>query len=387
MKEPPRLSRRKFMGGLAATIACLGADREAGLSAESSAPPILKSGGRKGSVTGYDSFAKLSFNENPYGPSATVLEAMTQAFKFANRYGAPDSGLVGALAAHHGVGVENILLGAGSTEILEVAASAFLAGHKKVVGVEPTFGTVYEFATGLQAGSIVLPLLPDYRQDMAALVKAARDNVRQVGFVYLCNPNNPTGLIVSKEEVRQLLDGVPENIPVLIDEAYHHFVEDPRYETSVNAVREKRPVIVSRTFSKIAALAGMRLGYAIAQASLIERLRPFTGNMHINTLVKWGAVAALNDATTRSEVKNKTVELRKKTTTELAGLGYRVLPSETNFFMVHLRRPVSPVIQAFRQKGILVGRPFPPMLEYLRVSVGTADEMARFMAAFKEILT
>ncbi len=386
MKTELIVSRRKFMGGLASTVGYIG------MLTGAEAWPQLGAGsreaiaGRRAAFDEYDSLAKLSFNENPYGPSPPVLDAMTQAFKFANRYGAPDSGLVSVIAAHHGVGPENVLLGAGSTEILEAAASAFLAGQKKVVGVEPTFGTVYEFATGLQAGAIVLPLLPDHRQDVPAMIKAAKENHRDVGFVYLCNPNNPTGLIVRKREVDQLLGEIPEKMPVLIDEAYHHFVEDPEYATSVPRVIEGRPVIIARTFSKIAALAGMRLGYAIAPQPLIEKMRPHTGNMHVNVLAKWAGAAALKDTAGQSHVRTTTIELRKKTVTELKRLGYNVLPSETNFFMVHVRRAVLPVIRAFREKGILVGRPFPPMLEHLRVSVGTADEMERFVKAFKAIV-
>ena len=370
------------MGGLAATAGCIGLSRRFGLAAGAEQVSNLDSGQEPDR---YDSLAKLSFNENPYGPSPIVLEAMSKAFKYANRYGYPDSGLVSALAAHHGVSANNILLGAGSTEILEAAAGAFLDGHKKVVGVEPTFSTVYEFATGLKAGSIMLPLLPNHQQDIAAMIKAAKQNNREVGFVYLCNPNNPTGVFVSRNSVRQLLEGIPENIPVLIDEAYHHFVEHPDYASSVPYVLEGRPVVIARTFSKIAALAGMRLGYAVAPSSLIQQMRPHLGTMHINVLAKFAGRAALKDAEGQNRVKSTTLELRKKTAAELTRLGFEVLPSEANFIMVNIRRSVIPIIQSFRQKGILVGRPFPPMLEYLRVSIGTADEMQRFMSALKSI--
>jgi histidinol-phosphate aminotransferase len=151
-------------------------------------------------------------------------------------------------------------------------------------------------------------------------------------------------------------------------------------------VIEGRPVIVARTFSKIAALAGMRLGYGIAPAGLIARMRPFAGSMTINVLAKWAGVAALKDTASMERVRNDILRQRKQTISDLAELGFSVIPSQGNFFMVNIRRNVVPVIQAFRQRGILVGRPFPPMLEHLRVSVGTADEMDRFMKAFKEIV-
>jgi histidinol-phosphate aminotransferase len=205
-----------------------------------------------------------------------------------------------------------------------------------------------------------------------------------VGFVYLCSPNNPTGRIVTKQETAQLLDAMPEDIPVLIDEAYFHFVDDPNYATAVPYVLEGRQVIVTRTFSKIAALAGMRLGYAIAPKALLARLRPW-GTGSINAIVKWGGVAALNDTASQAWVKKVTLELRGRTMAELSTHGYAVVPSDANFFMVHLRRPVAPMVEEFRKKGILVGRPFPALPEHLRVSVGSADEMTRFTVAFKEI--
>jgi histidinol-phosphate/aromatic aminotransferase/cobyric acid decarboxylase-like protein len=191
-------------------------------------------------------------------------------------------------------------------------------------------------------------------------------------------------MVVPKQEVKQIIDNLPKDMPILIDEAYHHFVNTPNYETAIPYVLEGRPVIVARTFSKIAGLAAMRLGYAVAPAPIIQRMRPFAMNS-INVLVKHGGAASLMDTAAQAEVKNKVITLRTKTTDDLKAYGYDVIPSETNFFMVHLGRQVQPVIEEFRQKEVLVGRPFPPMLEHLRVSVGTADEMDRFVVAFKQI--
>jgi histidinol-phosphate aminotransferase len=379
------VSRRRFVGGLAAAVGYAGLRPGAELWAQAGAPTVTAAHAEP-APGNYDALAKLCFNENPYGPPESVLTAMTGAFKYANRYGYPDGGIVQAIAALHGVKPENVLLGAGSTEILDIADSAFLQDGKKVIGVEPTFSTVYEFATGLKASAIRLPLLADHRQDIPAMIKAAKENYKEVGFVYLCNPNNPTGVVVTKQEIKQLLDGIPQDMPVLIDEAYHHFVEDPNYATSVPYVLEGRPVIVARTFSKIVGLAGMRLGYAVAPRALIMRMRPHSSGMSVNAVVKWGGAAALKDTAAQEQVRRDTLRLRKKTTAELESLSFSVIPSETNFFMVNIRRQVGPVIEEFRKRGILVGRPFPPMLEHMRVSVGTADEMNRFMAAFKEIL-
>ena len=379
---PFTVSRRSFLGGLTAAVGSLTA--ESPLAGQSTGPAARQPRPQIG-LDEYDAAAKLAFNENPYGPSEAVMKAMSTAFKYDNRYGYPDGNLVQVLAAHHGVKPENLLLGAGSGEILQVADRAFLVGGRKVVGVSPTFGTVFEYATGVRSESIVLPLREDFGQDVGALASTAKHNYRDVGFIYLCTPNNPTGLVVTRQEVKQLLDGIPEDVPVLIDEAYHHYVDHPQYASSIPYVLEGRPVIVARTFSKIYGLAGMRLGYAVAPAALIERMRPHcTGS--INALVKWAGVTALGDTAAAERVRTTTLQLRRSTTAELEGLGYKVLPSEANFFMVHLRRPVLPAIEEFRARGVLVGRPFPPMVEHLRVSVGTADEMRRFLGAFKEIV-
>jgi len=376
-------SRRGFVGGVATALGYLTLRPPLELSARGLVMPTLApwSGDP---LAEYDAYAKLSFNENPYGPSASVMKAMTNAFKYGNRYNYPDGAIADELAKHHGVPRDNILLGAGSSEILDVVGRTFLEGDRKVIGVEPSFSAVYEHATGIKADVLRLPLLGDYRQDIAAMISAANRNHRDVGFVYVCNPNNPTGRIVTSAEIRQLLDGIPGDVPVLIDEAYHHFVDDPAYSTSVPYVLDGRPVIIARTFSKIAGLAGMRLGYAVGPRYLIERMRPHaTGS--INAIVKWGGVAALRDTASQAAVKTVTMELRARTVSELAGLGFSVIPSEANFFMVDIRRPVQPVIDEFKKKGVLVGRPFPPMNKHLRVSIGTPSEMARFSVAFREI--
>ncbi len=372
-------SRRRFVGGVAAAVGALGLKPSAALFAQGG------TGQFRGSDAEYDAFAKLASNENNWGPPEAVMKAMTNAWKYANRYGYPDGNVVQAIADHHGVKPENILLTAGSSEVLQVVGTTFLLGGKKVLGVDPSYASVYQHASNIKADAIKLPLTKDYRQDIGQIIEAANTNAKDLGFVYLCNPNNPTGVVVTAKEVKQLLDGIPKDMPVLIDEAYHHFVDDPAYGTSMPYVLEGRPVIIARTFSKIAALAAMRLGYAVSTPAIVARMRPFSMNS-INVLVKWGGVASIKDTQGQAEVKSKVVALRNKTTRELEAYGYPVIPSQTNFFMVSLEgRTVQPVIEEFRAKGILVGRPFPPMVQHLRVSIGREDEMDRFMKAFKEI--
>jgi histidinol-phosphate aminotransferase len=378
------VSRRSFVGGFAAALGFLGVGDEIDLFAQARTQGADGAARAGANTNDYDSFAHLSSNENCWGPPESVMKAMNNAWKYSNRYGYPDGNIVAEIAKHHGVKPENILLTAGSGEVLDVVGTAFLPAGKKVLGVEPTYSTVYQHATSIKTSAIKLPLGKDYRQDIPAMIKATNANAAQLGFVYLCNPNNPTGQVVTAKEVKQLLDGIPKDMPVLIDEAYHHFVDNAEYATSVPYVLEGRPVIIARTFSKIAALAGMRLGYAIASKEMIDKMRPYSMGS-INALVKHGGVAALKDTASQANVKKMVLDLRKKTTSELNAYGYETIPSETNFFMVNIGREIQPVIQEFLARKVQVGRPFPPMTTHMRVSIGTADEMAQFMTAFKEI--
>ncbi len=375
-----RFSRRHFVGGAAAAVGALGLRPNSALAALRLPPPP------PGIVPAdpYDDLAKLASNENPYGPSEKMLESMNAAWKYSNRYGYPDGDIVEKIAESHGVGTGNIIMNAGSGETLRVAGIAFLRHEEKVVGVEPTFTTVYRAASGIDADVIERPLLADHTQDIDDLIRVTRRNYRDVGLVYVCNPNNPTGVVVPDDDIRHLLDNIPEDIPVLIDEAYHHFVQDPAYATAVPYIKEGRKVLVTRTFSKIYGMAGLRLGYGIAPEAMIDQMRTYaTGS--VNALARWGAVAALQDHEYETWVKDTTIALRDATMTELRGQGFEVIPSECNFFMVHTGRPASEVRAEFRRRDVAVGRDFPPMLDYLRVSIGTEDEMKRFMAGWNEI--
>src|SRR5580765_8118459 len=320
------VSRRSFVGGFAAALGYLGVGTEIDLFAQGRTQGGAPA--RPGALSNeYDSFAHLSSNENCWGPPESVMKAMNNAWKYSNRYGYPDGGIVQEIAKHHGVKPENILLTAGSGEVLDVVGTTFLPAGKKVLGVTPSYGSVYQHATSIKSEAVLLPLGKDYRQDIPAMIKAAHTNAEKLGFIYLCNPNNPTGLIVTSKEVKQLLDGIPAGMPVLIDEAYHHFVDNPEFATSVPYVLGGRPVIIARAFWKIAALAGMRLGYAIASKEMIDKMRPYSMGS-INALVKHGGVAALRDTASQASVKKMVTDLRKKTTSELNAYGYETIPSE-----------------------------------------------------------
>ena len=372
-------SRRHFVGGVAAAVGALGLRPGAELLAQGQTAQFT------GGEAEYDAYVKLASNENNWGPPDSVMKAMNSAWKYANRYGYPDANVNQVIAEHHGVRRDNILLTAGSGEGLSVMATTYLGPGKKVLGVSPSYASVFQQAANVKADSIQLPLTKDYRQDIGQMIEAANRNARDIGFVYLCNPNNPTGAVVTAKEIKDLLDNIPKDMPVLIDEAYHHYVDDPAYGTAIPYIQEGRKVVVARTFSKIAALAAMRIGYSVAPPDMIREMRVYASNS-VNVLAKWGAVASLKDPAAQADVKTKTLTLRNNTSKVLESWGYAVIPSQTNFFMVSLGdRTVQPVIEEFRKRGILVGRPFPPMLNHLRVSVGTPEDMEKFIQAFKAI--
>src|SRR5580765_6948078 len=214
------VSRRDFVGGIAAALGYLGVASEVDVFAQNRAAGQGAAPRARPTLDDYDSFAKLASNENNYGPPESVMKAMNNAWKYSNRYGYPDGNILQEIAKHHGVKNESILLTAGSGEALDVIGTTFLQNGKKVLGVEPSYSSVYQHATSIKSTAIKLPLGKDYRQDIPAMVKAANARASEIGLVYLCNPNNPTGIVVSKQEVKQLLDGIPKDMPVLIDEAY-----------------------------------------------------------------------------------------------------------------------------------------------------------------------
>ncbi len=389
MEDRNAVSRRKFVGGMAAALGYASTGPNLDLFAQTRGGQGRRAAGPAMSAADaeaqYDAMAKLANNENNFGIPDSVMRAMTEHWKYAGRYGYPGAGTAAAIAEYDGVKPENVMLTHGSGEVLSLIGTALLQGGKKVIGVDPTYNSVYGHATNIKAEVIRIPLTKDYRQPMDQIIEAANKHKAELGFVYICNPNNPTGVIVKKQEIKQLLDSIPATIPVLIDEAYHHYVDDPDYATSMPYVNEGRQVVVARTFSKIAGMAALRIGYAVAPTELLQKMRTYQGGA-INVLAQYGAVAALKDKAAMADVKAKTIALREKTSKDLNALGYEVIPSQTNFFMVGLRREVQPVIQAFREENVLVGRPFPPMTQHLRVSVGTAEEMDRFLVAFRKIM-
>jgi len=340
---------------------------------------------------------RLSSNENPYGPSATALKAMTDGFSLAWRY--PDEHadlLVEELARINSVPLEQVLLGDGSGEILKLAAAAFTNNDKKIVVANPTFEAIARHASVARAEVVKVDLTSDYRHDVqkmlaaangAASGSAATDGAaNSAGLVYICNPNNPTASITPKNELAEFLAKVSPATAVLVDEAYHHYVESSDYESVIPLVKQYPNLIVARTFSKIYGMAGLRCGYCVTQRANIERMRAHQTWDSVNIMALVAALASLKDVEQVSRGRKLNSEVKKNVCAELDSLGYRYIPSHANFMMIDLRREVRPVISALRTRGVEVGRLFPALPNFLRVTIGTAAEMKTFLSAFKEVM-
>lgn len=325
----------------------------------------------------------LNFNESPYGASPRAQAAFRSASGASiTRYHPEDhyDALRNALAAHHGVPANHIRIGAGSTEFLKACDDAFLAGGKSVVVAEPAYEAVLQYAANSQARSTATALTTDHRHDLAKMATAI---TRDTGLVYICNPNNPTGTIVRRDEIATFMAKVPAHVTVLVDEAYAEFVTDPGYESAVKYVKDGRNVIVAKTFSKIHGMAGLRIGYAIAKPEIIAKLVPLTVDFAVLGAAAGAATESMRDtAFTRDVARRNDVE-RTRFVTEMKQLGLSCAESHANFVMVDIRRPIAPIAQAMLAKRIKVGREFTAMPTFLRVTLGTTAEMDAFYPAFR----
>jgi histidinol-phosphate aminotransferase len=208
----------------------------------------------------------------------------------------------------------------------------------------------------------------------------------KTGMVYVCNPNNPTGTIVTGEELEAFLDRVPPTCTVLVDEAYHHFVESPRYRSAIELQDKHDNVVVARTFSKIYGMAGMRLGYAVASPANAALLQSHSSWNNTSQSALAMGLAGLADASVVPDARKRLNDTRRWLCAELAKDGRRYIPSETNFVMIDVGSDVVPIAAAFRDRGIQVGRKFPSMGNWLRVSIGRPEDMQAFVSTLREIV-
>ncbi len=331
-----------------------------------------------------DGTVRLSSNENPLGLSPAAREAVVAAIPDANRYpGDYRAPLMDMLAKHVGVKQENLVLGAGSTEILQMAVQAYQGPQVPLVIAEPTFEDVPRYRQPFAFNMTAVPLTADLEHDITRMREVAEGS-RRPAVVYFCNPNNPTGTITSSADIDAWIADAPETTLFLMDEAYFEYADDPSYWSALKWIDSKPNVIVVRTFSKIFGMAGMRLGYGLAHPDTTQRMREFVMMNNPNVLAAAAGMASLKDEGLMGrsiEVNEASKKIVKETCDEL-DLEY--LPTNTNFIMHRINGELQSYIGRMREAGVRVGRPFPPMLEWNRLSFGLPEEQARWAETLKD---
>lgn len=329
---------------------------------------------------------RLSRNESPYGLSPAASEAVRAAVESKSfRYPIEEpKALEEAIAKRFGVEKENVLLGCGSIEILRMATETFCNSARAAVVAEPTFEAVVSTCPFVRARSIKINLTSDYKHDLTRMLRASHG----AGMIFLCNPSNPAGTFIDKTEVERFVRKLPRGVILLSDEAYADYVSRPDYESCLRYVKEGLPVVISRTFSKIYGMAGLRVGYAIGRKDLIKRMARRRLANNPNQLATAAALAALkNDDAFLSRVRGLNNAVREYVCNELSSMGLAFIPSETNFVMIGVGRPAKPLIEELKKRKVMVGRLFPSMPNHMRVTFGTMEEMKSFIKQFKMVMT
>ena len=372
------LSRRGFLRS--ATIA---AAASAVLELPALAVPVQVEAAHRGDIP--PNAIKLSNNENAYGPSPKSLAAMQMAVAEGNRY--PDRynhQLVEGIAAFHKVAPERVLLGCGSMDILRAATGAFLGPGKALIIPQPTFEAIAEYSQPMGAQTVRVPLDRTYAHDLDAMLASA---AKQPSLIYVCNPNNPTATITPRKDLETVLSKLPANAVVLMDEAYHHFaLGTPGYESFLDHPVNDDRLIVSRTFSKVYGLAGMRIGYAIGAGETLKRLNDFRSIECQNVAGVRAALAGLEDQDYVQMAIRRNARDRQEFFKQAQARGLKPIQSCANFVMMLASRPAPPVIDFFRKKNIEIGRKFPPMDNYVRISLGKPDEMRQFWQVWDQMV-
>jgi len=334
-----------------------------------------------------DEVFKFASNESPIGPSPMAIEAVQAAALESNRY--PDSGcyyLREKLAGKLGVSMDEVVVGRGANELVLVASLVAIDPGDEVVVADPTFIT-YAIAAKMMGGVPIFVPTVNHRHDLKAMAERIGPKTK---IIYVCNPNNPTGTMVTRSEVEEFMAAVPDNVLVVFDEAYYEYITDAEYPESLGYVRQKKNVLVLRTFSKVYSLAGLRVGYGIAKPEIIEYFNRVRLPFNVTHVGQAAAMASLDDSEQVPKARQINDEGMIYLRENLERLGLEVVKdSRTNFLLVNLRRDGVEVCRRLEEMGLIV-RPMKAFRlpdEYVRITVGLPHENERLVQGLERICT
>jgi len=334
---------------------------------------------------------RISSNENPLGPGRAALDAILGKFPEANRYpfnSTPsETDLQAAIAAKLKVKPENIVLGAGSQEILKNSMRAFVTPTRGLVTALPTFENCTGYAKKYKLPLTEVKVDSEFRLDVDPMIAAAS---KGAGLVFFNNPNNPTATVHGVKTVTDMVARIHKASPdtvILIDEAYHDYVTDPSYQTAVPLAMSVPNVIVARTFSKAYGMAGMRIGYAVGTADNVKKLAMLKMPYNVSVFGIGAAIASINDPQHIADERARNTEVRAFTVNALKQMGAKPADSQGNFLFADIGMPAKDFRDACAKQGVMVGRDFPPFEKtHCRISIGTMDEMKKATDVFREVL-
>lgn len=333
---------------------------------------------------GLSNVIKMASNENPLGPSPLALEAVKGYLHKISLY--PDGNcyyLKRALAERYNLQEQNIVVGNGADELITLLGAAYLNPGEEIIMAQPSFSE-YDFSARLMDAVPVYVPCKDFRHDLKAMAAAVTEKTK---IIYVCNPNNPTGTIVTHKELEDFLAELPSNILVVLDEAYNEYVGDPSYPRSLEFLKRGFNVLILRTFSKIYGLAGLRVGYGLADEQVIRDINTVREPFNVNTVAQVAARAALNDKEHLEAVLRVNSIGKEYLAGEFTRMGLFYLPTEANFIFVEVGVDSRELFQKLLHKGVIVrtgdifGYP-----QFIRVSIAKEEENRRFIQVLEECL-
>jgi histidinol-phosphate aminotransferase len=328
--------------------------------------------------------ARLSANENPFGPSPVVKKAIQDTIDVGFRYPMDLYGqLVDKIATFEGVQRNNILMNAGSSPLLLAAAMEYSKGGKSIITGDPSYDDLPSTAEGFGGKWVKVPLTPEFKLDLDAMEAKVDDNT---GLVYICNPNNPTATVLDTAKLKAFIERVSKKATVFVDEAYIDYLPDPKAASMMSTVLAGQNVIVARTFSKLYGFAGLRCGYLIGQPKTVEMLGNLTSgvfNMSATTVA--GAIAGYNETAFLQDALKKTIASKEYLYSVLKGEGYTFVPSSANFVLFPIKMEGRKFSEEMGKRGVSIRVWKIGEQHFCRVSIGTMDEMKAFADAFKQI--